>query len=154
MWRESNQICNRFILQPTEITFKQWSNESAEPHKSQAENNNQCYTGQLITNTNRRRKSIRNQGNSLINAFDAINNVDEKLWKWKVWLCLISVSFARRDMTAFLWSMADLSQKQNETKEKAHVCEEFLVERFHWCLNPWNSFVSLIDSVKFSGLFI
>ena len=43
--------------------------------------------------------------------------------------------------------MADLSKKQNETKEKAHVYEEFLVERFHWCLNPWNSFVSLIDSM-------
>lgn len=46
-------------------------------------------------------------------------------------ITLISVSIARRHMTAFLWSMADLSQKQNETKEKAHVCEEFLVERFH-----------------------
>ena len=43
--------------------------------------------------------------------------------------------------------MADLSKKQNETKEKAHVSEEFLVERFHGCLNPWNSFVSLIDSM-------
>lgn len=67
--------------------------------------------------------------------------------KMEMWLRLISVSFARRDLTAFLWSMADLSKKQNETKEKAHVCEEFLVERFHWCLNPWNSFVSLIDSM-------
>ena len=45
----------------------------------------------------------------------------------------ISVSFARRHMTAFLWSMADLSKKQNETKEKAQVCEEFLLERFNWC---------------------
>ena len=48
-------------------------------------------------------------------------------------ITLISVSFSRRDMTAFLWSMADLSKKKKKTKEKAHVCEEFLVERFHWC---------------------